>query len=389
MPTPALIHWVEANAAHSALWRSHINAAPPSRVLVVDDTLSADKAYRLACEGTTLLWRSDFQNARQLLVAMMHRLDHKPRKAAKKSKDSSAATKITSSDTFHLHRQARAQRARILASLLVPVEGDYRIALGRAPDVRDALGEAWGPSTGIACIVSLRELLGLVGAHEWRKKGVEIPALGSAQNDRIHPHYGVFSPTRGEYIDLVAQAPLPATDLVFEIGVGTGVLSAVLARRGVRRIVATDNDPRAIACAIDNLTRLGLLGQVEIVERDMFPDGRAPLILCNPPWVPARPSAPIERAIYDEGSQMLRAFLAGLAAHLTTGGEGWLLLSDLAEHLGLRSRAQLLTWIAESGLVVRERHDVRPRHGKIRDVSDMLHAARAAEVTSLWRLGAL
>ena len=33
------------------------------------------------------------------------------------------------------------------------------------------------------------------------------------------------------------------------------------------------------------------------------------------------------------------------------------------------------------------RQDVKPRHGKSADASDALHTARAAEVTSLWRLG--
>jgi hypothetical protein len=36
--------------------------------------------------------------------------------------------------------------------------------------------------------------------------------------------------------------------------------------------------------------------------------------------------------VYDEGSRMLLGFLNGLAAHLAPGGEGWLILSDLAEH---------------------------------------------------------
>ena len=86
---------------------------------------------------------------------------------------------------------------------------------------------------------------------------------------------------------------------------------------------------------------------------------------------------------------MLRGFLAGLAAHLTDGGEGWLIISDIAELLGLRSREQLLTWIAEAGLNVIGRLDTRPKHPKAQDASDPLHAARAAEVTSLWRLGAI
>src|SRR3989344_2479416 len=237
-------------------------------------------------------------------------------------------------------------------------------------------------------VATLRELLGLVGAHEWRKKGVEVPALGAPPLNRIHPHYGVFSPVRGEYVGLVADTALPSNTLAFDIGVGTGVLSAVLARRGVQRVVATDQDPRALACARENLQRLGVMPQVELLQADLFPPGRAPLVVCNPPWVPARASSPIEHAVYDEGSRMLKGFLAGLADHLEPDGEGWLILSDLAEHLGLRPRAQLLEWIADAGLVVRGRHDVKPHHAKAADAGDALHAARAAEVTSLWRLAA-
>jgi methylase of polypeptide subunit release factors len=112
------------------------------------------------------------------------------------------------------------------------------------------------------------------------------------------------------------------------------------------------------------------------------------LIVCNPPWVPARPSSPLEYAVYDPDSRMLRGFLDGLAAHLAPDGEGWLILSDLAEHLGLRSRDELLGLIDVAGLQVLGRSDVRPTHPRASDTSDPLHAARAAELTSLWRLGA-
>ncbi|WP_287875849.1 MULTISPECIES: class I SAM-dependent methyltransferase [Acidovorax] len=381
-----MISWSDSGQTHEARWRSESGAAAPRRVVVADDTLPADTAYRLACEGTGLLWQGDFQNARMLLQALMRRVDRKPPKATAKAAQKIAAA--TAAEVFHLHRQAQAQRARVLSALLIPLEGDYGIALRRAPDLRQPCTEAWGPATGERSVASLRELLGLVGAHEWRKKGVEVPALGAAPNNRIHPHYGVFSPVRGEYVDLVAAATLPSKALAFDIGVGTGVLSALLVRRGVQRVVATENAPRALACARDNLQRLGVLPQVELQPVDLFPAGRAPLVVCNPPWVPARPSSPIEHAVYDEGSRMLRGFLAGLADHLEPGGEGWLILSDLAEHLGLRSREQLLGWIAAAGLQVLGRADMRPRHAKAVDASDALHAARAAEVTSLWRLAA-
>ena len=381
-----MIEWNEQGEVRTARWRSESGASAPRRVELAHDTLSADSAYRFACAGTAMLWRSDFQNARLLLQALQRRIEAKPPKAAAR-----AAQKIAQStpeEVFHLHRQAQSQRARTLAAIVIRVEGDYRIKLRRAPDWTEALTEAWSPATGEAQVVSLRELLGVVGAHEWRKKGVEIAALGAEPHNRIHPHYGVFSPVRGEYIDLVAQAPLPSKALAFDIGTGTGVLAAVLARRGVQRIVATENAPRALACAQDNLQRLGLQKQVELQDVDLFPAGQAPLIVCNPPWVPARPSSPIERAVYDEGSRMLRGFLSGLAAHLAPGGEGWLVLSDLAEHLGLRPREQLLAWIAEGGLRVLERHDVRPQHAKATEAADALAQARAAEVTSLWRLAA-
>ena len=381
--------WNEQGEVRSARWRSESGAPAPRRVEIAKDTLSADSAYRYACAGTAMLWRSDFQNARLMLQALQRRIEDKPPKAAAR-----AAAKIAQStpeEVFHLHRQAQSQRARSLGTLVIKVEGDYSIKLRRAPDWKEALTEAWGPATGEAQVVSLRELLGVVGAHEWRKKGVEIAALGEEPNNRIHPHYGVFSPVRGEYIDLIAKAPLPAKakELAFDIGTGTGVLAAVLARRGVRRVIATENAPRALACAKDNLQRLGLSKQVELQNVDLFPDGQAPLVVCNPPWLPARPSSPIEHAVYNEGSRMLQAFLAGLKAHLAPGGEGWLVLSDLAEHLGLRTREQLLAWIAEGGLRVMERHDVRPEHAKATEGGDALAAARAAEVTSLWRLAAL
>ena len=380
-----MIEWSSQGQAHTAQWRSESGASAPRRVIAADDTLPADTAYRMACEGTGLLWTGDFQNARMLLQALMRRADRKPRKVAAKAAQKAAAA--TPAEAFHLHRQAQAQRARVLSSVLIVLEGDYTIALRRAPDLRQACTEAWGPASGNRVVASLRELLGLVGAHEWRKKGVEIPALGAPPGNRIHPHYGVFSPVRGEYVDLVAQAPLPSKTLAFDVGVGTGVLSAVLARRGVQRVVATDQDPRALTCARENLQRLGLTSRVELQQQDLFPEGKAPLVVCNPPWLPARASSPVERAVYDEGSGMLRGFLAGLAAHLEPGGEGWLILSDLAEHLQLRTREQLLEWMAQGGLKVLGRQDVKPRHGKSADASDALHAARAAEVTSLWRLG--
>lgn len=375
------LQWGEEGAFAQGVWLSERAIKPPKGVLEVDDTLKADQAWRYALDGVVMLWRGDYHNAKNLLQALGRRLDKKSDR--KKEKED-----LPIAQRFHLHRQAQAQRARVLNALLLPVSSGYDVAAARAPDVSLVLQQAWGE----ACFegqgfVSLRELLGLIGASEWRKKGVDIPALGA----RIHPFYGVFSPVRGEYVDLVAQAPLPpgvlgAEGLALEIGTGTGVLSALLAKREIRKVIATEMDERALACARFNVQHLHVDSVVDVRQADLFGGVQADLVLCNPPWLPAKPSSAIEGALYDENSQMLKAYLMGLKNHLKPKGEGWLILSDLAEHLQLRSRQDLQDWIAQAGLQVLGRVDVQPKHGKVFDAQDPLHAARRLEVTSLWRL---
>ncbi len=382
-----MIHWDEGGQACSAKWHSENGIAPHKKIQIADDTLTADIAYRLACEGTAILYRGDFQNARQLLQALVRRVDKPTKKSKRVDKLNKEKTK-SPLDTFNLHRLAQSQRARILGMLLIQVNADHSISLRRAPDVQQACLDVYGEQAD-SYVISLRELLGVISAHEWRKNGVPILARGD-EPICVHPHYGVFSPVRGEYIQLVCNASWPkavsTNSLAFDIGAGTGALSVVLAMRDIQKIIATDVDDRAIACAQDNIDRLDLSSQIEIQKTDLFPEGKAALIVCNPPWLPARPSSPLEHAVYDPESRMLKGFLAGLKEHLLPDGEGWLILSDLAEHLGLRTRVELLEWIEQAGLRVQKREDTKPQHKKVFDQTDALHAARSAEVTSLWRL---
>lgn len=362
------IRWVEDGADRHAAWHSETSAATPGRVVVADDTMTADTAMRLVRRETAILWRGDYHNARQLLKAMDRRVQRR----------STRGEQVT----FTGHRAARAERATLLGRLVVELEADRSLRLRRAPDVREACTAAYGEGTGPMCI-ALTELLGVIGAHQWQEKGVHVPALRTT----VHPGFGVFSPVRGEYIDLVAKAPLPEpTRTAFDLGTGTGVLAAVLARRGVADVIATDTNPRAVVSARDNIARLGVDDAVTVLEEDLYPPGRADLVVCNPPWLPGEPTSSLEAGIYDPGSEMLRRFLAGLVDHLEPGGQGWLVISDLAEHLGLRGRSELLDLVTGADLRVVDRHDTRPRHSRATDAKDALHAARRAEVTSLWRL---
>ncbi|HUH86727.1 MAG TPA: class I SAM-dependent methyltransferase [Pusillimonas sp.] len=366
------VSWVENGEQRTALWLTEYSGNAPRRIVAVDDTLTADTAFQLANQGTHMLWRGDYHNARQLLDALARRVDKKKR----------GKVAATPQQAFNQHRLAQSRRARLLGSILLPVDAGFRIPLRRAPDVTAACEAVLG-KVDQDLLLPLRVLQGIMGASEWRRKGMVIPALEQS----IHVHYGVFSPIRGEYIDLVANAPLPNTKLAFDIGTGSGVLAAILARRGIEHVIATDVDERALACARDNIERLGLTDRITLEKADLFPQGRCGLIVCNPPWLPARPTSSIEAAIYDPDNRMLGGFLSGLGEHLLPQGEGWLILSDLAEHLGLRDREFLAQAIRSAGLKVLGRLDARPKHPKAMDPDDPLHEARRAEVTTLWRLG--
>ncbi|APE34464.1 methylase [Nocardia mangyaensis] len=367
------IAWTEDHIQHTADWHSENGAPAPRAVAVVDDRLAADQAYRRIRAGEALLWQGDFHNGRQLLQALGRRVD---RKATMPPTDDLGAL-------YDHERTRKRTRASVLGSVLIRLD-DNEIGLRRAPDVRAACTAAYGRSTS-SQVVTFPELLGVLGAHRWHEQGVEVPALGV----RIHPAYGVFSPTRSEYVDLVADAPLdPEVRTAFDLGTGTGVLAVLLAQRGVSRITATDINPRALRCAADNIARLGHAERITVEGPTLYPPGRADLVVCNPPWLPGVPTSDLERGVYDEDQTMLTEFAHGLRDHLTPHGEGWLVLSDLAERLGLRPAEHIPRLLDDAGLHVLGRLTTRPRHPRAADHADPLAAARTAETTTLWRLRA-
>jgi SAM-dependent methyltransferase len=352
----------------SASWLS-ATATAPRRVGLADDRTTADDALRRIRAGESLVYTGDFQNARQLLAALGRRLS--PRTAPREAMP----------EAFRRERHRRREAHLLLNRLLVPVAPGWRVPLARAPDVAEALAEALGPAPEGEGLLPLREVLGAIGAREWRRSGVPVPALSA----RVHPHHGVFAPIRGEYAALVDSAlagRVLSGKLVFDVGTGTGVLAFLAARRGAR-VVATDSELRAVACARENASRLGLEALVEVREADLFPEGQADLVLCNPPWVPADAHTPLERAVYDPGGRFLSAFLAGLPSHLATGGEALLVISDLAVRLGLRPAGHLEAAFAAAGLERVALHSAPPSHPRARDEDDPLHAARAGEITSV------
>ncbi len=396
MIAPPELVWRSPAGERRAAWLSHL-VPPPERVGVADDRTTAAAALARARRGEALVYAGDYHNARQLLTAMTKRLGQTPASGRRHGRPAPAGRRPAppppppARDLAKAFRHERAHKRlehEVLARLLVPVEAGWRIPLARAPDVTAACEEALGPMPATPGVLPLRELLGIVGAHEWRRRGVEVPALGA----RVHPHYGVYAPVRGEYVELVAAAAAEwpvAGKRAYDVGTGTGVLALVLARAGAR-VVATDVEAAAVACARENAVRLGLADRVEVMQADLFPEGGAPadLVVSNPPWLPAEAASPLERAVYDPGGRFLERLLQALPARLAPGGEAWIVISDLAERLGLRPPGAVEALARAAGLAVREVRETRPMHPRAQDREDALHAARAAERTRLYRIGA-
>ncbi len=353
------------------IWRSESDAPAPASLTRVDDRLTAEVALRRVRKGEHLLYEGDFRNAKQLLAAMGRRVDRGRREAPK-----------SLLEQYRAERQARLVEHQTLSRVLVMLDPAYKlVGLKTAPDVAAACAAVWGPVTA-PTVVPLKALIGLLGAAEWYRKGLVVRGLPG----KLHPHYGVFLPTRSEYVDLLLEAPAPSGKKVFDIGTGTGVLSFLLLQRGAASASGTDVDPRCVACARENATSLGFGARFVAEERDLFPQGTADVVICNPPWIPEPAKNRLDRAVFDEGHRFLEAFLRGLKAHLAPGGEGWLLMSDLAELLGLRPADYLPAQFAAAGLQVKWKRTAPAKHPKASDASDPLHEARTKEVTTLYCL---
>jgi len=350
-------------------WHSESDAPAPRRMSPVDDRLKADVALARLRRRETLLYTGDWNNARQLLTAVGRRL--------------SSPTKAKSAlEAFREERRNRAVEHEILSRLVVELDRDYKLSLSRAPDVAEACTQVWGPATTDRTVVSIKTLLGMIGAAEWRRRGLKVPGLTGT----LHPHYGVYSPTRTEYVELLAQVKDVKGKRALELGCGTGVLSFILLQNGASEVLATDVDPRAVACATENAKALGLAERFRAIETDTYPEGTFDLVVCNPPWIPEPPKTRLDRAVFDDDSQMLTGFLSGLGEHLRPDGEGILILSDLAVILGLRSEQWLEQELAAAGLSVAWTNSTQAKHGKAKDASDPLHTARSREVTTIYGL---
>ncbi|WP_153556481.1 50S ribosomal protein L11 methyltransferase [Roseimaritima sediminicola] len=145
---------------------------------------------------------------------------------------------------------------------------------------------------------------------------------------------------------------------VLELRTGTGVLSLLCARSGATRVVATDVNPAAVACARYNAARHDLDNVLEVRGRDesiesaspfavLQADERFDLILAHAPSEDAPIESISDHAFCDPDYRWLRAVLEGLPQHLKPGGRCLLSFTRGTPLEIVRETAEAEGWTSE------------------------------------------
>ena len=123
-----------------------------------------------------------------------------------------------------------------------------------------------------------------------------------------------------------------ADKTVLDIGTGSGLLALCCCRHGAAKVVATDVNPNAVACARHNAKRLGYSPDVRLVSPEpnqAIPTAFAAIedseqfdvIMSNPPWEDGKPSQWSDFALYDPDFRLLRSILQDAPRYLRPGGK--------------------------------------------------------------------
>jgi release factor glutamine methyltransferase len=138
----------------------------------------------------------------------------------------------------------------------------------------------------------------------------------------------VYSPEADTLLLLAAaRAEVRPGDRVLEVGTGSGLIAAEIAR--ITRVVATDINPHAVLCA-------GKAG-IDVVRTDLFTSirGSFDLVLFNPPYLPTQPEERIDDWLEyaldggKSGRAVIERFARNVGDVLAPGGRILLLISSL------------------------------------------------------------
>lgn len=266
--------------------------------------------------------------------------------------------------------------------LLLEIEGN-RLVVRKAPEI------GWLVQLYPDCsdfILSFPDVQGLNSAWQWYLNGIKIPLL----KQKLHPFYGVYFPTRYDHLKLFdgwLRKYMGAKGVVYDIGVGSGVLTLQLLQHGFGRVLSTDINPNAIIGMEGELQRRGVANRVNLLYGDLFANSSqlADLVVFNPPWLPAMHEPTwLDAAIYYP-TDLFSRFFEQAAQHLAPGGQVVILFSSLAQTVGAAAIHPVEEELAKGGRFTAVAHLI----GRVKAASSQtrrnLHR-RQEEQVELWVL---
>jgi release factor glutamine methyltransferase len=147
----------------------------------------------------------------------------------------------------------------------------------------------------------------------------------------------VYEPAEDTFL-LADNLEVREGDSVLELGTGCGLLAILSAIAGAR-VVATDINPLALACASKNANAFGTSGLIEFRLGSLFEPvvgEKFDIVIFNPPYLPVRDEEVIGKGIDlaweagPEGRAVIDPFLDGLSSHLVEDGQALFVQSSLS-----------------------------------------------------------
>ena len=321
----------------------------------VTSTLKSSILFtRLTTKKTVELARPDahYRNLMALHKNVTRRLKDRYYGTLVKPTDTFTRCK-TPVEVFHLKRRVETNIANTMHrfGFVIDMENKPMLKGGDFPEIPMFMKHVLERKVkGKSPFASFRLLESFISAQEWYKKGIEISVL---DRKRIRPIYGVWAPTSQEYLNLFANylTSTSYTGTALDIGTGTGVLALLLASKGLQ-VTAIDANRAAVDCARVNIAALGVDG-IDVKLGDITQELDLPrykVIVANPPWVPGIGENPLQQAVFDDQSQMLRGCFRTAKTRLEDGGSFLLLYSDFGEILGVHPSSYIESLCSEFNL---------------------------------------
>ena len=237
--------------------------------------------------------------------------------------------------------------------------------------VRSAL-----PAGDLATIESLGVLHAALGRPELCVATISIDPVGElfVAADRLEgydstdaeaPSDFVYPPITAQTTRFLRLMPRERCDSALDIGTGSGILALVAASDFATAVTAVDIAERSVRFARFNAA-LNNLASVRALHGDLYdPIGREQfdLILAHPPYVPAFETEYVFRDAGEDGEQITRRIIAGLADHLRPGGQffcGCMMTDRRGAPLEQRLRGMLGAASGEFDVIVAQEKTIDP-----------------------------